>query len=100
MLVTITFNNNYGAVPYTAASVKTPFTAIEEVLKALNYAFIKTQNIDESWSESKCDEITIAHHHFDGTPLRSSMVGDEFVVWSSNKDFKKYRCESLGWTEL
>ena len=97
MLVTITFNNDHGGIPYTAASVQTPCVHAD---KALNYAFIKTQNIDESWSESKCDEITIAHHHFDGTPLRSSMVGDEFVVWSSNKDFKKYRCESLGWTEL
>ena len=97
MLVTITFNNNYGAVPYTAASVKTPFATAGE---ALNYAFVKTQNIDESWSESKSDEITIAHHHFDGTPLRSSMVGDDFVVWSSSKDFIKYRCEPIGWTEL
>ena len=97
MLVTITFNNDHGGIPYTAASVQTPCIHAD---KALNYAFEKTQNVFSSWSESKNDRISIAHHKFDGSPLRSSMVGDEFVVWFSNKEFKKFICERVGWKEI
>ena len=51
MLVTITFNNNYGAVPYTAASVKTPFATAGE---ALNYAFIKRLHAAPIMSGYQC----------------------------------------------
>jgi hypothetical protein len=97
MLVTITFNNDHGGIPYTAASVQTPCIHAD---KALNYAFEKTQNVFSSWSESKNDRISIAHHKFDGSPLRSSMVGDEFIVWFSDKEFKKFICERVGWKEV
>jgi len=97
MLVTITFNNDHGGIPYTAASVRTPCTNHTE---ALDYAFETTQNYGDSWCESKNNRISIAHHKFDGSPLRSSMVGDEFVVWFSNKEFKKFVCERVGWKEV
>jgi len=32
MKVSITFNNNYGAVPYTAACIDTPATNVQEAL--------------------------------------------------------------------
>ena len=44
MLVTITFNDDHGGIPYTAASVQTPCISAD---KALNYAFEKTQNVFE-----------------------------------------------------
>ena len=97
MLVTITFNNDHGGIPYTAASVQTP--CINHI-QALNYAFEKTQNVFSSWSESKNDRISIAHYKFDGSPLRSSMVGDEFTVWDSKYEFKQYICDRVGWKEV
>jgi len=95
MLVTITFNND--GIPYTAASVQTPCTHHTE---ALDYAFETTQNYGDSWCESKNDRLSIAHYKFDGSRLRSSMVGDEFIVWNTKYEFKKYICETIGWTEV
>jgi hypothetical protein len=28
------------------------------------------------------------------------MVGDEFTVWFSDKEFKKFTCERIGWKEV
>lgn len=97
MKVSITFNNNYGAVPYTAASINTPSQSVKE---ALEYAFDRTQNVFYSWSERDHADVTVCYHNFDGTPLRSSMVGDEFTVWTSDTEFQKFICDRVGWKEI
>ena len=97
MKVSITFNNNYGAVPYTAACVDTPCT---DVQKALEYAFDRTQNVFYSWSERDHEDVTVCHYNADGTPLRSSMVGDEFAVFTSDYKFQKFICDRVGWKEI
>ena len=81
MIVTVTYNNNNGGLPYNAASVKTPFATKEE---ALEYAFRWTQNISGSWSNKEGDDandnVEVLHYKNDGSGLRSSMVGDHFTV--------------------
>jgi hypothetical protein len=62
MKVSITFNNNYGAVPYTAACIDTPATNVQE---ALEYAFNRTQNVFYSWSERGHDDVTVCHYNAD-----------------------------------
>lgn len=97
MKVSITFNNNYGAVPYTAALVDTPGMT---VMEALEHAFTRTQNVFYSWSERDQADVTVCHHNYDGTPLRSSMVGDEFTVWTSDTEFQKFICDRVGFKEV
>ena len=97
MIVSITFKNNYGAVPYTAASIVSEHT---DTKNALEDAFNKTQNVFCSWSEKPVAGVTVCHYNFDGTPLRSSMVGDVFTVWTSDKDFKKFEVARVGFKEV
>lgn len=96
MNVTVTYKNDYGP-NYTAASIKTPCTKVDE---ALEYAYTKTQNVFYNWSERPIKDVTVCHHTFSGTALRSSMVGDEFVVWLSDKEFEKYECDRIGWKRI
>ena len=97
MIVSITFKNNYGAVPYSAASIVSEHTDIKN---ALEDAFSKTQNVFCSWSEKPASGVTVCHHNFDGTPLRSSMVGDEFTVFDAHGTPTKYEVARLGFKEL
>lgn len=97
MKVSITFNNNYGAVPYTAALVDAPEMT---VMEALEHAFTRTQNVFYSWSEREHADVTVCHYNADGTPLRSSMVGDEFTVFTSDYKFQKFICDRVGWKEI
>ena len=97
MQVTVTYKNDYGP-KYIVASIKTPCTKVNE---ALEYAFHKTQNVFYNWSERDIEGVSICHHKFDGSPLRSSMVGDEFVVWAEDDiSPRKFECDRIGWKEL
>ena len=96
MIVTVTYQDDFGP-KYNAASIKTPCTKVNE---ALEYAFCKTQNVFYNWSERDIEGVDICHHKFDGSPLRSSMVGDEFTVRLSNKEYKKFICDRVGWKEV
>tara|TARA_X000001382_G_C3034264_1_gene135777 strand:+ start:81 stop:377 length:297 start_codon:yes stop_codon:yes gene_type:complete len=97
MHISITYKDSYNGIPYTAASVETPFT---DMKMALQDAFGKTQNAFSSWSEKPQSGVTVCHYKFDGSPLRSSMVGDEFIVWTSEKDFKKFEVAKIGFKEI
>ena len=97
MNISITYKDSYCGIPYTAASIETPFT---DMKMALEDAFGKTQNAFASWSEKPQSGVTVCHYKFDGSPLRSSMVGDEFIVWTSEKDFKKFEVAKIGFKEI
>ncbi len=97
MQISITYKDSYNGIPYTAASIETPFT---DMKMALEDAFGKTQNVFCSWSEKPAAGVTVCHYKFDGSPLRSSMVGDEFTVWTSKKDFKKFEVARIGFKEI
>jgi len=97
MIVSITFKNNYGAVPYSAASVISEHT---DTKSALEDAFGKTQNVFCSWSEKPAAGVTVCHHNFDGTPLRSSMVGDEFTVFDADGAATKFEVARIGFKEV
>ena len=97
MIVSITFKNNYGAVPYTAASVETSFA---DTQMALQDAFGKTQNVFKSWSENPQSGVTVCYHNFDGTPLRSSMVGDEFTIFDDDGASTKFEVARVGFKEV
>ncbi len=96
MIVTVTYINNHDALPYNAASVKTPFATNEE---ALEYAFRWTQNISGSWSNKEGDDandnVEVLHYKNDGSGLRSSMVGDLFTV-----DGKVFKAAMFGFEEV
>ena len=96
MIVTVTYQDDFGP-KYNAASIKTPCTKVNE---ALEYAFCKTQNVFYNRSERDIEGVDICHHKFDGSPLRSSMVGDEFTVRLSDKEYKKFICDRVGWKEV
>ena len=91
--VIVTHKSN---IPYNAAEVNTPTNDINE---ALNYAFRWTQNISGSWSnkigDDANDNVKVLYHNFDGSGLRSSMVGDEFLA-----DGKTFKCMPLGFEEV
>lgn len=104
MNISITYKDSYCGIPYTAASIETPFT---DMKMALEDAFGKTQNVfssvpeaDAIWSEKPQSGVTVCHYKFDGSPLRSSMVGDEFTVWTSDKNFKKFEVARIGFKEI
>ena len=98
MIVTVIYNDRYkhGAIPFNAASVKTPFATNEE---ALEYAFRWTQNISGSWSnkigDDANDNVDVLHYNNDGSGLRSSMVGDHFRV-----DGKTFEVAPFGFEEV
>lgn len=87
MIVQVTYNNHFGGIPYAAAEVNAPTKDIDQ---ALEYAYRWTQNISGSWSrkigEDANDNVEVLHYNNDGSGLRSSMVGDEFIV--NGKTFK------------
>jgi len=97
MIVSITFKNNYGAVPYSAASIVSEHTDTQH---ALEDAFNKTQNVFCSWSEKPVAGVTVCHYNFDGTPLRSSMVGDEFTVFDADGAATKFEVARIGFKEV
>ena len=97
MIVSITFKNNYGAVPYSAASIVSEHT---DTQRALEDAFGKTQNVFKSWSENPQSGVTVCHHNFDGTPLRSSMVGDEFTIFDDDGAATKFEVARIGFKEV
>ena len=96
MIVQVTYNNNFGGTPYAAAEVTAPTKDIDQ---ALEYAYRWTQNISGSWSrkigEDANDNVKVLHHNFDGSGLRSSMVGDEFLV-----DGKTFKVAPFGFEEV
>ena len=98
MIIQVTYKGD--GTPYTAAVVKAPHAVIEE---ALEYAFRWTQNITGSWSnkigEDANDNVEVCHYLNSGMGLRSSMVGDEFLV-EVDKGFKKYECMPMGFREV
>ena len=96
MIVQVTYNNDFGGTPYAAAWVEAPTNNINE---ALEYAFSSTQNITGSWSkkigDDANDNVKVLYHNFDGSGLRSSMVGDEFLA-----DGKIFKCMPMGFKEI
>ena len=97
MIVTVTYQNEFGP-KYNAASIKTPCKKVNE---ALEYAFAKTQNVFYNWSEREIEGVDVCYHKFDGSPLRSSMVGDEFTVWAEDDiSPRKFICDRVGWKEV
>ena len=62
-------------------------------------AFRWTQNISGSWSnkigDDANDNVKVLYHNFDGSGLRSSMVGDEFLA-----DGKIFKCMPMGFEEV
>ena len=96
MIVQVTYNNDFGGTPHAAAEVNAPTNNINE---ALEYAFRWTQNITGSWSKKiggdANDNVKVLYHNFDGSGLRSSMVGDEFLA-----DGKIFKCMPMGFKEI
>ena len=96
MIVQVTYNNHFGGTPYSAAEVDAP---TKDIHQALEYAFRWTQNISGSWSrkigEDANDNVKVLHYNNDGSGLRSSMVGDEFLV-----DGKTFKVAMFGFEEV
>tara|TARA_Y100000310_G_C20540548_1_gene743055 strand:- start:740 stop:1063 length:324 start_codon:yes stop_codon:yes gene_type:complete len=59
------------------------------VTEKLEFAFEKTNNINNAWWENK--EVTKA---FDGDSCRSTSVGDAILIGTD-----KYMCEAAGWSD-
>ena len=102
MIVQVTYNNDFGGTPYAAAEVNAP---CKDVYEALEYAYRWTQNLSGSWSnkigDDANDNVKVLYHNFDGSGLRSSMVGDEFMVWAEDDiSPRKFECDRIGWKEL
>ena len=80
---------------------------IKSDTEACEYAYHKTQNIFGSWSikdgnADNCDSVKrMCPLHEGGMGLRSSMMGDHFIVhsdnaWSHNEQGEVYECATLG----
>ncbi len=98
MQISITYKNQFGGTPFSAANVNCPQSDIEE---ALEYAYRWTQNIMGSWSnkigQDANDNVEVLHFNNDGSGLRSSMVGDEFYIAETKQTFV---CDSFGFKEI
>lgn len=92
------------------AEVKIP-EEIKEDSQACEYAYHRTQNIFGSWSikdgnADNCDSVTrMCPLHEGGMGLRSSMMGDQFIVhsdnaWSHSEVGKVYECAAKGFEFL
>ena len=83
-------------IPYAAASVNAPVKKLDD---ALEYAYRWTQNIEDSWSNKGPrdgnDNVSVLHYNFDGSGLRSSMIGDEFMA-----EGKIFEVSSFGFKEI
>lgn len=80
---------------------------IKSDTEACEYAYHRTQNIFGSWSikdgnADNCDSVKrMCPLHEGGMGLRSSMMGDHFIVhgdnaWSHNEQGEVYECAMLG----
>jgi len=93
----------YHSVMHPRTHVATVKTDSVEVAEALEYAFRWTQNIHGSWSKpgtpDSNNNVTVhaplPEHNGMVYGLRSSMVGDEFII-----DGKTYTVASHGFLEL
>ena len=72
----------------TVAFVECPSTMT--VKEKLEFAFMKTNSIDDAWWNNK--EVT---KMFGGDGCRSTSVGDMILIGT-----KKYKCEMTGWSEI
>ena len=78
----------FGEKPHVVAFVECPGTMDES--EKLEYAFMKTNSIDDAWWNNK--EVT---KMFDGEGCRSTSVGDMVLVGT-----EKFLCESTGWSKV
>ena len=95
-MVSVQVTYTGSGTPYAAAEVSAP---CKDAYEALEYAFRWTQNISGSWSkkigDDANDNVKVLYHNFDGSGLRSSMVGDEFLA-----EGKTFKCMPLGFEEV
>jgi len=95
-MISVQVTHTGSGTPYAAAEVNAP---CKDVYEALEYAFRWTQNISGSWSkkigEDANDNVKVLYHNFDGSGLRSSMVGDEFLA-----EGKIFKCMPMGFEEV
>jgi len=78
----------FDETPTTVAFVECPKTM--SVTDKLEFAFKKTNNINEAWWTNP--EVTPM---FGGKTCRSTSVGDMVLIGTT-----KYKCDNMGWSEL
>jgi len=93
------FNNDTGEVIGFTDVARVNVSPIATFNQALEYAWRYTNNVMGSWSKKiggdANDDVEVLYQREDGMGLRSSMVGDRFIL-----DGKTYKVAFAGFEEV